>query len=460
MKSRFAIIGALAALLLALLYVAPVLASQGLSRIDGQGADYLGVAVLDPAAGTLAGPILFDPGASTTTDTDNVNVRYFNTASGGGLPADWAAAQDVAKYTKVGNTVWVAAASGTPWGTDTTDAGANPEDVPYSLVYISVTFREAPVADSTVTADVRNLTSGRSITEGDLTRWNANETERNDFPSPLYRGGLMLTNTGGTNVGNGSDVTFTGYFFVTKTQMELVGAQPSIVGNENDVIRITVDGKTRDVRVDATAPVISGTGPAHNTIQTGNSATFTGTITDTGSGTAPDGANEDAVNAPSDSAVGAADGDSDGVTAEPRALASPSGKARDIEINVDDRATAEAELNLDVSGEASTGWTQVDNGFRFAFTKAGLVTSGGVYWNVVAEDRVNNRAQTDADGAAGNKNNYLLLIDGANPGMGTVEAGRGYDAATKRTVPNASSIKVTFTAAGTAAGAADWLDAA
>ena len=416
-------------MLLALLYVAPALASQSWTRIGNTGADGLGVAVLDPAVGPTA-TVSYGFGAATDTNDDLTLVGYDDS----NLPADEADALADSVYTKVGNTVWVAAASGTPW-TDANGVAAGDGTQPYSLVYISSTFTETP--EGTVTADVRNITSGRSVTEGDRTGPD-NGTIRTELDSPLWQGRLILT---GSNEG-----PYTGHFFVTKTQMELVGAQASIVGGENDVIQITAGGRVRTVKVDATPPSISGTGPANNTIQTGTSATFTGSITDAGSGIAPDVAGEDAT---------AADGDSDGVTAEPRA--NTNGSTRDIEINIG------VSSQPDVSGEASTGWTAIDNGYRFAFTKAGLVpVSGDVRWNVVAKDRVNNQARTDADGAAGTNDNYLLRIDGANPGMGLVEAGKGYSAATKGDVPNASSIKVTFTANGVAPTTenADWLDAA
>ena len=425
-------------MLLALLYVAPALASQSWTRIGTVDADGLGVAVLDPAAGTTNNSLPYGFGLSgiaTATDDDLTLVGYDDAS----LPTSEADALAESVYTKVGNTVWVAAASSTPW-TDANGVDAGDGTQPYSLVYVSLTLTETPADGATVTADVRNITSGRSVTEGDLTGPDVNTVgaPRTELDSPLWQGRLILDG-GGTG-------PYTGHFFVTKTQMELVGAQPSIVGGENDVIQITAGGRVRTVKVDATAPSISGTGPANNTIQTGTSATFTGSITDAGSGIAPDVAGEDAT---------AADGDSDGVTAEPRAVTN--GRTRDIQINIG------VSSQPDVSGEASTGWTAIDNGFRFAFTKAGLVpVSGDVQWNVVAKDRVNNRAQTDADGAAGDKNNYLLRIDGANPGMGLVEAGKGYSAATKKDVPNASSIKVTFTANGVAPTTenADWLDAA
>ncbi|MDE2765777.1 MAG: hypothetical protein OXI25_05020 [Chloroflexota bacterium] len=436
MKSRFAIVGALAALLLALLYVAPVLASQSWTRIGNPGADGLGVAVLDPAVGATT-TVNYGSGVPTDT-TDDLTLVGYNTTN---LPGGELAAQAASVYTKVGNTVWVAAAGGTPW-TDAAGADAADGTQPYSLVWVSLTFASGATPTGTVTADVRNITSGRAVTGGDLTGADSG-TGRTQLASPLWQGRLLLA--------GGGAGPYTGHFFVTKTQMELVGAQASIVGGENDVIQITAGGRVRTVRVDATPPSISGTGPAHETIQTGTSATFTGSITDTGSGIAPDVGGEDAS---------AADGDGDGVTTEPRAEVN--GGARDIEINV---GTGPSSL-LDVSLEASTGWSAVDNGFRFAFTKAGLVTrSGDVHWNVVAKDRVNNSAQTDADGAAGSNNNYLLRIDGANPGMGMVEAGIGYSASAKGDVPNARSIKVTFTADGntptTGAGNnADWLDAA
>ena len=425
-------------MLLALLYVAPAFAATSWVRI-GTATDNLGLAVLDPTAGSLT--TFTGYGRGTATTTDDVDVDHFDATDTTAYPANWADidTDSLAKYTKVGNTVWVAAAGGTPWG----DAATTDGTLPYSLVYVSVT--DSTATASTITADVRNVTSGRSITGGDLTGTSDGAT----VPPSRVSGGKLVLNSVGSN-------EYRGYFFVTKTQMELVGGHPSIVGGENDVIQVTAPGGlVRSVRVDATAPTISGTGPAHETIQTGTSATFTGTITDTGSGIAPDvaaeGADPDHL----------ADRDSDGVTAEPRAMATPNGASREIDINVGTTPPLP-----DVSGEASTGWSAVDNGFRFAFTKAGLVTiSGDVLWNVVAKDRVNNRAQTDADGGAGDKNDYLIRIDGANPGMGLVEAGKGYSAATKGDVPNASSIKVTFTANGNAPtegvdNNADWLDAA
>lgn len=429
-------------MLLALLYVAPVFAATSWVRVgDTAGNNYLGLAVLDPTVGDLADQA-YSWGVATDTG-DDLTLQHFN-VGGTGYPASWAEAEGLSKYTKVGNTVWVAAASSTPW-TDAAGVAAADGTAPYSLVYVSVT--DATATGSTITVDVRNITSGRSITPGDLTGPSSDPDGAVQLTSKVSGGKLVLDQVSGTE--------YDGYFFVTKTQMNLVGAHPSIVGNEGDSIQVTAVGFTRTVKVDATAPSISGTGPAHNTIQTGTSATFTGTITDTGSGIAPDVNNEDNV-APSGGSAGDpnADLDGDGVTAEPRARAN--GTARDIQINVGPEPSSGLP---DVSGEASTGWTAVSNGFRFAFTKSGLAQiSGDVHWNVVAKDRVNNRAQTDANASKAGQDNYLLKIDGANPGMGKVEAGRGYDPATKKTVPDARSIKVTFTAGGAPEAPPDWLE--
>lgn len=430
-------------MLLALLYVAPVFASQGWSSITqgtvGQTDEKtLGVGVYDPTAGSLlpyqVGTTTNDNGTPADTSDDTrvaVNRQTFDDSTFLGARSGGASADADAKYTKVGNTVWAAAGpntkTGTPWGDGTS---ATQGELPYSLVYVrAVDGAVTTTAAGDVAVSVRNVTTGQVVTAEVNQLADADSTDTSEITVSGGKLNLVSGNSG-----------FHGYFFITSSPGGLVGGHPYIVAGNNDVIQVTgPGGVVREVKVDASGPRISGTTPLHDVIQTGTSAAFSGTIMDGESGIAPDVVGEDATGTPESNG----DGDGDGVTAEPRALAG--GASRDVQINM---AEGEAD-KTDFSAQASTGWTALSGnaGFRFTFTRAGLIaaTNGYVKWNVVAKDRVNNRSTTDADGGAGSNDDFVINIDGSNPKMGRAEAGIGYDPVMKKDKNDPSSIKVTFT---------------
>ena len=436
MKSRFAIIGALAAMLLALLYVAPVLASQGWSRV-GVDDDELIVAVIDPALGT---PVNYQIGTGTV-DADNSGeldpIQGSSYPSAALLAGTLGTLPDgdgggIAEYTKVNNVVWVGSASGIPYG-GTASNDAEQRSLPYSLVYVRV---DAGDAATEATATVTNSTANRAVTANPAI-WNTSDTASTVTVSG---GKLNLVQTG---------AEWHGYFFVTKSAMELPGGHPSVVANDGDTITVSHGTRVRTLRVDGAAPSISGTGPANNHIQTSTVATFSGTITDSGSGLAGDVAGEEGSEADAfgDNRLGgdkggALDGDDDGFTQEPRAKTD--GSARDIQILMGNARDA----TTDSSGDATSDWSSVANGYGFSFSRGGLTTTGGdgaFFWQVTARDRVNNLGRTDADGQAGGDDAFVVNVDVTTPGMGLAQAGVGYDAVNKKDKNDASSIKVSFT---------------
>ena len=465
MKSRFAIIGALAAMLLALLYVAPVFAGIGWTSVNqgtGETAQSLSVGVLDPAAapGVAYGAGTDTKDTATTTDDTTIVRTTFNASSYLSTGNLLDSTNPALKYTKVGNTVWVGAGGNTPWGDIATDAG-KPRTVPYSLVYVRVDDEVVPDNDATTEVAVTNITSGQAVTA------KVNEI-RDDEPA------AMAVKNGRLVLQEPSNGDFHGYFFVVKSVDEtlgLLGGHPYVVASDMDTIQVTgAGGLVRTLRVDAAAPVVSGAVPLHNSVRTSAAATFSATITDSGSGLAPDVAGEDNDSVANDSQTGNArptgstDGDADGVTAEPRALPSPSGASRDIDINTGLCTNDDLTPN---SARAGSGWTTATNGFTFTFTHAELLGPGtlkdGKYcWQVVASDRVNNTRTTDADSAKTGADPYVINIDGSNPAIGRALAGVGYDAKTRKDVPNSSSIKLEFTADGAdpTTSNVDWLDSA
>ena len=343
MRSRFAIIGVLAAALLALLYVAPVFAAVGWTSTNQGTADsdqqILSVGVLDP--GVNAGVPYQVGTAVDDTDPDNIlrtpiNRFTFNNSSITGTNA-LEATSDLLKYTKVGNTVWVAAgpntATSTPWGD-----GTAAQNVPYSLVYVIID--DETIADNVTTAEVAvsNVTSGQSVTAA----YNPMVAGAQE-PIKVNNGRLVLQQSGSGDL-------FHGYFFVVSKAGGLVGGHPYVVASDLDTIQVTgAGGLVRTLRVDATAPAVSGAVPLHNSVRTSAAATFSATITDSGSGLAPDVAGEDA---------NAANLDGDGVSAEPRADAN--GASRDIDIKT---GLCTADSLTSNSARAGTGWTTATNGY-------------------------------------------------------------------------------------------------
>ena len=443
MKSRFAIIGALAAMLLALLYVAPALASTSWDTVGSED-DLLGISVYDPAEGAKDS---FQIGTSTEDlDENDVLDPILSTSfQGSNFLGNRDGNSQDAEYTKVGNTVWVATAPGLPWGPGlVTDPGSQP----FSLVYVWVDSGDntnAPTVEVTNTTAKKSVTANRTVMrDGDSGRLS---------PVMASGGEITLVNSGGSG-------TWEGYFFVVKNTNDVPAGHPAVEGSDGDTITVEYGNRLRRLRVDGVAPTIGSTSPAHNHIQTSTVATLSATITDSGSGIAPDVANEEDN---SGANGGNADGDTDGVTQEPRAKSD--GAARDIQIltgnDPDDAVTF-----LDDSDNATSDWTPAStgNGYKFSYGRGGLTTADGdgqFYWQVTAVDRVNNRAMTDSNARTTAKEAFLIQVDVTTPGMGSAQAGVGYNAVTKKDNTNdPRSIKVTFTDKGakTTADNADNLD--
>ena len=346
-----------------------------------------------------------------------VTVGVFDSVAGASVAADASVIKSasVSRDTKVGSTIYVAAAA-----------------LAYDVVLVQVIDldtntgnKTAGKGNDTITVTVKNLTSGASINGTTLQ--------------------LLESVVSGT---------FQGIFTVTSTGSNA----GEIAASDTQVIRVghAASGVNIDLTVDALKPAITSTAPAHGAIVRISSAVFTGTITDAGSGLRADGAGEDLDN---DGNTETGDRDGDGITANEPMTVGSSGASKDIGINVGIGATGDGDLEdaLDFSKLASLGWSAVTDGFSFAFTKGDLAEAV-TYWEIVAQDRVGNKAVTDADGAALSNNAFKLTVDKTAPAIEKVETGIGYNSTTKKETVSRKSLKVTFTKAGAAGGAADFIN--
>jgi len=393
-KSRFGIVSTLVVAILALLYVLPAFASDSTSTITGTAA----------TTGSSA----------DRTVTVSVHASSFAAAS---VAADASVVigASVAQDTKVGSTIYVAAAT-----------------TAYDVVLVQVIDLDTATGNAnagsgndTITVTVKNLTSGASINGTTLQ--------------------LLESVTAGT---------FQGKFQVTSTG----GVAGQIAASDTQVIRVghASSGVNIDLTVDAVKPAITSTAPAHGGIVRIGSAVFSGTITDAGSGLRADGSGEDLDN---NGVNEAGDRDGDGITGSEPMTTGTSGATKDVGINVGIGATGDGDFQdaLDFSKLASLGWSAVTDGYAFAFTKGDLAEAV-TYWEVVARDRVGNTATTDSDGPTLGNNAFKLTVDKTAPAIEKVETGIGYNATTKKETVSRKSLKVTFTKSGLAGGAADFLD--
>jgi hypothetical protein len=312
--------------------------------------------------------------------------------------------------TKVGSTIYVAASSGA-----------------YDQVNVKVVDAAASASgggnNDSVTVTVKNITTGASINGTSLTL--------RERAQGVFNNVFQVTTTG--------------------------GAIGQIAAADTNVIRVAyaASGASIDLTVDSVKPAITSTTPANGALSRLGSAVFGATITDAGSGLRADGAGEDLDNNGTNEA---GDRDSDGISsAEPMTTGS-TGATKDIGVNIGVGAAGDGDLQdaTDFSKLASLGWSSVTNGWSFAFTKGDLAEAA-TNWEVVARDRVGNKATTDADGTAGAVNAYKVTVDKTAPAINKVETGIGYNSTTKKEKLDATTLKVTFTAGGTDAGAADLL---
>ena len=396
-RSRFGIVSALVVAMLALLYVLPAFAANSLSTITGTGSRTLTV-------GVYAGP---STNAATTAGLNHIAAASVATAATRPVATE-------AMDTKVGSTIYVAAASSA-----------------YDQVFVRVVDTDGTTGNATangnndtVTVTVKNITTGASINGTTLT---LNERASAGY----FRGLFQVTTTG--------------------------GAAGQIAAADTNVIRVSyaASGASVDLTVDAVKPAITSTTPANGSLSRLSSAVFGATITDAGSGLRADGAGEDLDN---DGTNEAGDRDSDGITSGEPMTTGATGQTKDIGVNIGVAAAGDGDFqdSTDFSKLASLGWSSVTNGWSFAFTKGDLAEAT-TNWEIVARDRVGNKATTDADGTAGSVNAFKVTVDKTAPAINKVETGIGFNSTTKKEKLDSSSLKVTFTAGGTDAGAADFL---
>ncbi len=240
-----------------------------------------------------------------------------------------------------------------------------------------------------------------------------------------------------------------------------------LIAGNNDEIKVTATGTITDgpdadsdpdpfsvandfsLKVDSQGPRISGITPAGGGNQSSDSAAFGATFTDPGSGLVTDAEQPEY----GDGAVDDTDGDNDSITAaEPLTLAAANGAARDIRIHVfkGDHRTQAADFTdaSDITSKGTSSWRTVTDGFSISIVDSPLATGDGglVYYAFRAKDRVGNitiSGQGNPNGMA----NHLLIVDRAEPQISDALAGRGYKASAKNPNDDANnlrSIKLVF----------------
>ncbi len=240
-----------------------------------------------------------------------------------------------------------------------------------------------------------------------------------------------------------------------------------LVAGNNDEIKVTASGTIPDgadgdsdpdafsvandfsLKVDAQGPRISAISPTPGGNQSSDSAAFGATFIDAGSGLLND---AELAQYNPDSSGNDVDGDSIRA-AEPLASAQPqSGSARDININVfkGDHPTQTAVFGdgSDITSKGTSSWRQVSNGFSVSIVDSPLATGSGglVYYAFRAKDRVGNVSISGQGGPRG-MSNHLLVVDRAAPEIIDALAGKGYKASAKSPTDDANdlkSIKVVF----------------
>ncbi|MCH8847719.1 MAG: hypothetical protein IIC32_01935, partial [Chloroflexi bacterium] len=339
-------------------------------------------------------PVLASEGQITTTDgTDTVNVAVFAVADAATTTDDAGEAAFVtntnSRDTKVGNVLYVSNRSSA-----------------FRRVFVTIT--NPGQAAASITADVKNVTTGATA----LTL-----TLEESTSGDVFQGMFDIV----TTVAGGAD-------------------PPQVAGTDGHEIQVQFGAIVVKLTVDDKKPKIESTTPDDKKIQTSDSADFSATITDTGSGLRPDKAGEAGFGS-------SADVDGDGVNDEP--LSNSNGTSVDIKINIGftdvDGSTGSSEF----SGLASAGWTTVADGFSFTLTK-GSLAEGDTFWNIEATDRAGNKRTTDADGSAGAKDNFTLTFDKKDPKIVKAETGIGWDSGKEEEKKSRDSIKVTFTEEGNA----------
>ena len=185
-------------------------------------------------------------------------------------------------------------------------------------------------------------------------------------------------------------------------------------GDELEIKAPGTSGIVIIVTVDAEGPDITVNTPSDGSVQTSQTVTYGATVTDPDSGMRPD----------SEGAGG--DGDSDGLTTtEP--LADGTGAALDINVFTKLAAVGSGGVS-DQTQLATSGWTDVTNGFSIEFSQ-GNHDPQEHFWFVEATDRAGNTSRTDADDDEPGDQNEQLTVDNQKPIFTSAETGTGWDPA-------------------------------
>lgn len=276
--------------------------------------------------------------------------------------------------------------------------------------YVLVTFKKAGTGTASATVDVKNATSGTSIT---LTMLHA--TPQADG---VHQAAFRVVASGSSAARD--EITATD------------GQRIDITDSEGTVISLTVDGE---------GPEITAITPSNKAIQKSTTVTYAAIITDSAAGLRGD--NED----PGDDADATSDDDVDGITSgEP--LAGTAGNAVDINVYTQ-LSTDGTDGSTDRSSSATSGWTAVTDGYSFSFNQ-GAHAAQDHYFYVTATDRAGNTTRTDSDSDTSGDQNYKITVDSKKPTIDSATTGTGWDATDEEEEANNSAIKLVFKDTGAA----------
>ena len=351
-------------------------------------------------------PVLAADGQTNIGTSPRLNAAVFDSkndmAPAGNIPVDLVVLIDLASVdpedTKVGNTLYV--------GNSTS-----------AYDYVLVTFKKAGTGSASQTVDVKNATSGTSITL-DL-------THATPAADGVHQGAFRVVASGAS------------------------AARDEIAATDGQRIDVTdSEGTVISLTVDAEGPEITAITPSNKAIQKSTTVTYAAIVTDSASGLRDD--SED----PGDDGNTTTDDDADGITsAEP--LANSAGAAVDINVYTQ-LSTSGTDGSTDRSASATSGWTSVTDGYSFSFNQ-GAHAAQDHYFYVTATDRAGNTTRTDSDSDTSGNQNYKITVDSRKPTIDSATTGTGWDTADEEEESNNAAIKLVFKDTG--ASSTDGIDA-
>lgn len=448
-RSRFAVVGTLLAVALALLVSLPALALDSTTSVTAGTSLTISVHADDtdaPAEANAADTKVLNPGGGTTvwvaansSAFNRVWVQVGTTESLDKIAVSNASTRKSVRIARSevdgdGNTLYRTAAGDT--GTITALAPETGEDD--VMVKRVIEYVEAPATEGLLQTNAQYV-------------FIVVTSEAASVPSTFANEEFAIA-AGATDARHASDSGVGPIYF--------------LVAGNNDEIKVTATGTVADgddpdsepdpfsvsndfsLKVDSQGPRISAISPAGGANQSSDSATFGATFTDPGSGFVTDA--EQAAYVPGASTD--TDGDDDLITkSEPLALGTPTGAARDININVF-KASSPAGAPTspfgfahasDITSKGSSSWRETADGFTVSIVESplGVTTGGGVvYYAFQAKDRVGN-VTISGLGGPNNMQNHQLIIDRASPEISDALAGRGYKASATSPDDDAADLK-------------------